>query len=117
MNAMKTIILSHRVLAAALVVILLLLSTSGFGLALSLHLKDQTLSKHADCGCITADSDGGESGGPASEAFHGDFNPSCIAPLIMPVYAPAVENLHPFEPFRAPPQVFYDLFVPPQNHC
>lgn len=112
---MKTASFPHRVLASILVVILLLISTAGFGLALSLALKDQAPSKHASCGCIEADDGGAESGCPASEASHGDFNPSCGTTPIMPAYVPLVENLRVYEPFRAPPQVYLDFFVPPQS--
>ena len=114
---MKTTTLLHRVLASTLVAVLLLIATAGFGLALSLSLKEQATSKHVSCGCIKADDGGGESGCPASETSHGDFNPSCDTTPTLPAYAPLVENLRAHEPFRAPPQVYFDLFVPPQSHC
>ncbi len=114
---MKNTTIPHKVLASVLVVVLLLLSTAGFGLAISLSLKEQAPSKHVSCGCITADDDGGKSGCPTSEASHGDFNPSCDATPAMPIYAPLVENLRAYEPFRAPPQVYFEFFVPPKNRC
>ena len=114
---MKTTIFLHRVTASFLVALLLLISTAGFGLALSLSLKDQAPSKHVSCGCIKADDDSEDSSCPASETFHGDFNPSCGTTPVIPPYAPLVENLFIDEPFRAPPQVYLDLFVPPESHC
>lgn len=114
---MKTTTFLHKVLASILVVLLLLISTAGFGLALSLSLKDQAPSKHVSCGCIKADDGDGESGCPASEVCHGDFNPSCGTTPIMPAYTPLEENLRVYEPFRAPPQVYLDFFVPPQSRC
>lgn len=114
---MKTTTYPHRTLACLLVVVLLLLSTVGFGLVLSIAQKEQTSYQHVGCGCITADDGGGESGCPASEAPHGDFSPSCVTGTVLPLYSPLVEDLHTHEPFRAPPQVYFELFVPPQNHC
>jgi len=114
---MKTTTFSHRVLATILVAILLLITTAGFGLALSLSLKDQAPSKHVSCGCIKADDGNGESGCPASEVCQGDFNPSCCTAPIVPVYAPLVESLRIHEPFCEPPQVYLDLFVPPKSRC
>lgn len=104
-------------LASVLVVVLLLTSTAGFGLALALSQKDQVPAKHAWCGCITADDGDDGSGCPASEASHGDFNPSCTSAPLVPAYAPQVETLSIHEPFRAPPQVYLDLFIPPKSHC
>uniref|UniRef100_A0A831UC73 Uncharacterized protein n=1 Tax=Geobacter metallireducens TaxID=28232 RepID=A0A831UC73_GEOME len=115
---MKTTTFLHKVLASALVVVLLLISTAGFGLALALsQKKEQTPATHAGCGCITADDGSDESGCPASEASHGDFNPSCTSAPLVPAYAPQVETLSIYEPFRAPPQVYLDLFIPPKSHC
>lgn len=114
---MKTTSFSHRVIASLLIAVFLLISTAGFGLALSLSLKEQAPSQHVSCGCITADDNGGDSGCPASEVFHGDFNPSCGTTPVMPAYVQLVENLFICEPFCAPPQVYLDLFVPPESHC
>lgn len=114
---MKTTTFPHKVIATILVVLLLLISTAGFGLALSLSVQEQTTSKHAACGCITADDGGGESESPTPEICHGDFNPSCAAIPVIPAYVPLVESLCAYEPFRAPPQVYFDLFVPPQERC
>lgn len=114
---MKTTTFHHRAFACILVVLFLLISTAGFGLALSLSVQKQTTSKHAACGCITADSDGSEQESPTSEVFHGDFNPSCTAAPTIPAYAPIVECLCAYEPFSTPPQVYFDLFVPPQECC
>lgn len=114
---MKTTIFPHRIIATILIVLLLLISTAGFGLALSLSVQEQPTSKHAACGCITSNDGGSDSDSPAPEVFHGDFNPSCEAMPAIPAYAPAIECLCAFEPFRAPPQVYFDLFVPPQECC
>lgn len=114
---MKTTTSLHKVLASILVAVLLLISTTGFGLALALSQKDQTPAIHAGCGCIMADNGADESGCPTSEASHGDFNPSCTSAPLVPAYSPQMEILSIHEPFRAPPQVYLDLFIPPKSHC
>jgi len=114
---MKTTTSLHKVLASILVAVLLLITTASFGLALALSQKDQAPAKHAGCGCITADNGADESGCPASEASHGDFNPSCTSAPLVPAYAPQMATLSIYEPFRSPPQVYLDLFIPPKSHC
>lgn len=114
---MKTPTFLHNVLASVLVVVLLLISTAGFGLALALSQKDKIPTIHTGCGCITADDGADESGCPASEASHGDFNPSCTSSPLVPAYAPQMEILSIYEPFHAPPQVYLDIFIPPKSHC
>lgn len=60
-----------------------------------------------------------------TEPGSGDFKPpkhsfidyaSYFCPeRLVPIYQPAESRLIFAEPFRAPPQVYQDIFVPPQN--
>jgi len=64
--------------------------------------------------------------GSDDNPVHGDFKPpkhsfvdysTFFCPdCLVPIYHPSEARLFVTELFRAPPQVFREIFVPPQNH-
>jgi hypothetical protein len=117
---MRTVSIFHTCLAAVLATVIFIFSTVGFGVACQLvvpKVVDSSHHYHTDRLC-PADSERNDgSSTPASECplAHGDLPPCCADETILPAYCPSFALLDVHDPLRAPPQVYLDWFVPPQN--
>ncbi|ANA41606.1 hypothetical protein A2G06_05845 [Geobacter anodireducens] len=117
---MRTMSIFHTCLAAVLATAIVLFSTAGFGVACHLVVPTVVDSSHhhdTDRLCPTDEerNDGGSP--PASEcsSAHGDLPPCCAEETFLLAYCPSFALLAAHDPLSAPPQVYLDWFVPPQN--
>lgn len=81
-------------------------------------LQEEIATSHI-CSVSAGESDaepGPEDYKPPKHSFV-DYTTFFCPDRLMPLYQPSESRLHAAEPFRAPPQVYRDIFVPPQNRA